>query len=165
MAKMTIKGSDNIALKLSKLEAQSLDIAKKAVYKGAGMVADKIRQNIEALPEEKSRFLKDGEQYDVVTKTQKQALADNVGITPIDVDKNGDVNAKIGFDRFAFYTGHPTKKYPYGLPINLLARAVESGSSVRKKHPFIRPVIPQIRQKVKDAMAQVVDEEIKKIMK
>lgn len=165
MAKMTLKGFDEIAIRLSKLEAGSLEIAKKAVYKGAGMIADKISQNIEALPEEKFRYLKDGEQFDGITPEQKQALIDNIGITPIDVDSAGNVNAKIGYDRFAYYVGAPTKKYPHGLPVSLLARSIESGSSVRKKRPFIRPVISQYRKKVKEEMARVVDEEIQKLMK
>lgn len=165
MAKMTLKGFDEIELKLSKLEAGSLEIAKKAVYKGAGMVADKISQNIKALPEEKFRYLKDGDRFSGVTPEQKKALADNIGITPIDVDELGTVNAKIGYDRFADYVGAPTRKYPQGLPVALLARSVESGSSVRKKHPFIRPVISQSRKQVKEEMGRVVDEEIKKIMK
>ena len=51
MAKMTIKGLDEYAAKLQKLSGGEADkIMKRAVYEGAGRMADKIRAAIQALP-------------------------------------------------------------------------------------------------------------------
>ena len=47
MAKMTIKGTDELALKLSKLSANSQKIAENVVRAGANPLADEIRANLE----------------------------------------------------------------------------------------------------------------------
>lgn len=161
MAKITFKNGDEYALKLSKLSANSDEVAKKAIYAGVKVVADQINRNIDALPEDKYRYLKDGEKFSGVPKSQKKDLKDGFGISRVERDKNGDWNAKIGF---AGYGSFKTKKYPNGLPIPMLARSVESGSSVRKKTPFVRPAVNASRKKAVDAMAKVIDEEIEKIM-
>jgi hypothetical protein len=161
MARISFKNGDEYALKLSKLAAQSDKVAKKAIYRGAKVVADKIAQNIDALPEETFRYLRNGEKFAGVPERQKQDLKDGFGITTIKIDDNGDWNAKIGFDG---YGSIPTKKYPQGLPNQLLARSIESGSSVRQKKPFVRPAVNSARKKAIEAMKNVIDEETKKIM-
>ena len=45
MAKMTIKGIDELALKISKLGEKSTEIAKDVVMAGAQPVADEIRKS------------------------------------------------------------------------------------------------------------------------
>ncbi|MEL7610601.1 MAG: hypothetical protein AAGU74_14000 [Bacillota bacterium] len=143
MARMTFKASDEYALKLSRFAAGSDEIAKKAIYAGAKIVADKIKATLEGVPTEKFRYLRGGDQFGGLTRTQKADLLASFGITPITRDENGDWNAKIGFDG---YGSKSTNKYPQGIPNQLLARAVESGSSVRHKHPFVRPAVNATKQ-------------------
>ena len=85
---------------------------------------------------------------------QWKDLAEGLGIAKPDVDHQGNTNTKVGFKG---YGSHPTKKYPKGVPNALLARAVESGSSVRKKTPFVRPGTNKARSKAIDEM----DKELK----
>jgi hypothetical protein len=160
MATISFKGGDEYALKLSRLATGSEEIAKKAIYQGAKVVADKISQNLNALPEEKFRFLRDGDKFSGVPARQKQDLINSFGITPIARDSDGNWNAKIGFDG---YGSAPTKKYPKGVPNQLLARSIESGSSVRHKRPFVRPAVNATRKKAIEAMGNVIDEEISKM--
>lgn len=162
MARMTFKAGDEYALKLSKLATGSEEIAKKAVYAGAKVVADAIKANIQALPYDKYRLLKKGERFTGVSNKQKNDLATSFGITPIERDGNGDWNAKLGFDG---YGSEPTKKYPKGLPNQLLARAIESGSSVRAKRPFVRPAVNATKRQAQAEMGRVVDEETQKLMR
>jgi len=162
MAKMTFKAGDEWALKLSRLAAQSDEISKKAIFSGAKLVADKIKSDIRALPEEKYRKLKQGEKFTGITKLQKKDLIESFGVTPIDRNRDGDWNAKIGFDG---YGSIPTKKYPKGLPNQLLARSIESGSSVRQKNPFIRRAVNSTKKSAIAKMGDVIDNEIAKIMK
>ncbi|MEG1758353.1 MAG: hypothetical protein RR235_07860, partial [Oscillospiraceae bacterium] len=139
MAKMTFKAGDEYARKLSSLVgAQQQEIIGAAIYEGAKIVADAIRASISALPVEEFRVLKDGDQFNALTPTQKKDLLSSYGVTPMTTDANGDSNVHVGFDGYGKY---PSKKYPLGLPNELLARSVESGSSVRKKTPFVGPVI------------------------
>ena len=161
MARMTFKAGDEYALKLSRLATNSENIAKKAIYGAAKIVADKIKSNLEALPEDRFRFLRYGDEFAGVPKRQKKDLVDSFGITPITTDNKGNWNTKIGFDG---YGSIPTKKYPNGLPNQLLARAIESGSSVRQKKPFVRPAVNATKKQAIAEMERIIDEEIKKTM-
>lgn len=160
MARLEIKGFNELELQLSKLADPEL--AKDVVMAGAQPVADEIRKSIEALPEDKFRYLKENEVFTGVPKQQKQDLLDSLGITPPDIDFDGNTNTKIGFDG---YGKLPTKKYPKGVPNQLLARAVESGSSVRKKTPFIRKAVNKSKKLAEAEMQKKLDEKIKIIMK
>lgn len=160
MARMEIRGFDELELQLSKLADPEL--AKDVVMAGAQPVADEIRKSIEALPEDRFRRLKKGEVFIGVPRQQKQDLLDSLGIAPPDVDYDGNTNTKIGFDG---YGKIPTKKYPKGVPNQLLARAVESGSSVRKKTPFIRKAVNKAKKLAEAEMQKKLDEKIKIIMK
>ena len=162
MARMTFKAGDEYALKLSRLAAGADEIAKKAIYAAADIVADEIGKNIDALPTESFRYLRDGDKFSGVPGQQKQDLKDSFGITPISLDGDGNWNAKIGFDG---YGSTPTKAYPQGLPNQLLARAIESGSSVRQKTPFVRPAVNATKKQAQTEMARVIDEETAKTMK
>ncbi len=161
MARMTFMAGDDYAVKLSRLGMSTGQTAKKALDAAAAIVTDKVRENIKALPEERFRYLRHGDTFEGVTKTGKQDLLDSLGFTPVAVDKKGNTNIKVGFDGYGKF---PSKKYPKGLPNQLLARSIESGSSVRKKIPFVRKAVRATKQAALQAMEKVIDEETKKIM-
>lgn len=166
MAKMTFKGWDELALKLSAIESGSRKIAGKALYGGARITIKKVKENIGKIPVDSMRRLKPGEQFIGLTKAQKKVLLDNLGISKVDVDADGLINLKIGYDDDLGYMGEETatKKYPRGLPVNLIIRAAESGSSVRKPHHYMKKTIPQIRKQVKQHMKNIIDEEMGKVL-
>jgi len=161
MAKMTVKGTDELELQLSKLGTMSTKIAKDVVMAGAQPVADEVRNGIRTLPVDGLRYLKDGDELNVVTSGALKDLDDSMGIAPPDVDRNGNINTKIGFHGYGSY---PSKKYPKGLPNQLLARAIESGSSVRKKNPFIRKAVNRSKKRALEEMQKKFDEEIEIII-
>ena len=141
MARMTFNAGEAYALKLSQLASGSEEIAKKTVYAAADIVTDKIRANLEA-------NLAGSEQ-------STGTLAASLGITPIQTDRDGFINAKVGFD------GYDEK----GVPNQLKARVMESGSSTVRKRPFVRPAVNAAKKAAEEAMQRVIDEEIEKIMK
>lgn len=141
MARMTFNAGEEYALKLSALASGSEQAAKKAVYQAAGIVADKIRANLEANLAGSGQFT--------------GALADSLGITPVTMDRDGVWNAKIGFD------GYDAK----GVPNQLKARVMESGTSKIRKRPFVRPAVNATKKAAIEAMRKVIDEEIEKTMK
>ena len=165
MARITVDGGAEFLAALSRLEAGREEAQKQAIYAGAKIVADAIRSNIEALPHVSDRrglIAYRARQKTALTYTAKKGLLDGLGITKIDQDDAGNWNAKIGFDG---YDSQPTQKYPNGRPIPMLARAVESGSSVRQKQPFIAPAVRKTKKAAIAAMQEVIDEEYEKIMK
>lgn len=139
MAKMTIKGIDELALKISKLGEKSTEIAKDVVMAGAQPVADEIRKGLE--------------KNLIGSKYSEGDLLNSLGIAPPGVDRNGNVNTKIGFD------GYDSK----GVPNPLKARVMESGSSKQKKRPFVRPAINRSKKKALKEMQKKYDEELKKL--
>ena len=141
MARMTFKLGEDYALRLSALAANSDKTAKMAVHEAAGIVADQIRANLNA---------------NLTGSAQSTgALAASLGITPVSLDRDGFWNAKIGFD------GYDEK----GVPNQLKARVMESGSSKVKKRPFVRPAVNATKKTAVEAMQRVIDEETEKIMK
>lgn len=141
MARMTFKAGDEYALKLSRLGKATDEVAKKAIYKGAGVVTDAVRKNLRRVLSE--------------SKYSTGDLEESLGITPIDQDKDGNYNAKVGFD------GYDQK----GVPNQLKARVIESGSSKVQKRPFVRPALKESKKEAVRAMEKAVDEETKRIMK
>lgn len=140
MAKITWKTSHDIEVKMEKLGRQAEEICKRAVYEGAGIMADQIRKNLEK---------------NLAGSTDSTGdLAASLGIAHIQDKGDGFISTKVGFD------GYDRK----GTPNALKARAMESGTSRQQKKPFVRPAINQVRGKAKQAMADKVEEEIKKII-
>jgi len=138
MAKITFKAGEDYCLKLSKLAARSDAIAKKAIYKGAGIVAEAIKSSL----------------HDTVSDKATGDLENSIGISEMKNDGDG-WNAKIGVE------GYDRK----GTPNALKARVRESGTSTRKKRPFVRPAVKKIKPKAESVMGEVINEEIEKTMK
>lgn len=137
MARFAFKAGEEYAIKLSKLATNTDEIAKKAIYEGVKIVADEIKKNLEG----------------VLSEEATGELVDSFGVTPITKDNNGNWNAKVGFD------GYDSQ----GVPNQLKARVLESGSSRQKKRPFVRPAVNKTRKQVVKKMEEVIDEEIKKL--
>lgn len=161
MAKITFPGLNDYELMISRLSKDVDDIAGKAIYAGAGIVADAIKENIKALPIVRGYGTEKDPLPFGVTAPQKAGLIDGLGISPMQSDA-GYLNVKIGFDG---YNATKTEKYPQGQPNQLVARGVESGTSWKQKKPFIRPAINASKSRAEAEMARILDEEIEKVMK
>lgn len=161
MAKITFPGLNDYELMISKLSKGVDDIAGKAIYAGAGIVADAIKENIKALPIVRGYGTTENPLPGGVTAPQKAGLIDGLGISPMQSDA-GYLNVKIGFDG---YNATKTEKYPQGQPNQLVARGVESGTSWKQKKPFIRPAINASKSRAEAEMARILDQEIEKITK
>ena len=161
MAKITFPGLNDYELMISKLSKDVDDIAGKAIYAGAGVVADAIKENIKALPIVRGYGTEKDPLPGGVTAPQKAGLIDGLGISPMQSDA-GYLNVKIGFDG---YNATKTEKYPQGQPNQLVARGVESGTSWKQMKPFIRPAINASKSRAEAEMARILDQEIEKITK
>ena len=150
-------GIANYIKQLENVESLTDQTIGKAVYAGADIVTDAIKANIQALPTDDTH----PEQVTAPRTIQKKGLIDSLGIAPMRND-NGYVNVKAGFDG---YNGLKTKKYPKGQPNAMIARTFESGNSFTKKHPFVGPAVRKTKDQAEMKMAQVVDDEINKIMR
>ena len=161
MAKITFPGLKDYELMLSRLEGATDDMIGRAVYAGAGIVADAVKQGIQSLPVVTGYGTESNPLPGGVTSAQKAGLIDGFGISKLR-DDNGYLNVKLGFDG---YNRTRTEKYPQGQPNQLVARGVESGTSWKQKKPFIRPAVTRSRKPAEAEMKRVIDEEIEKIVK
>lgn len=162
MAKITFPGLADYELMLSRLAQGADDIAGKAIYAGAEIVADAIRSNIQglqAVPDEVGAIAYAEKSPAPLTESAKEGLLDSLGISSMQ-DDNGYYNVKIGFDG---YNGLKTKKFPQGQPNVMIARSLESGSSIAPKRPFVRPAVNAVKKQAEAKMAEIIDQEIKKI--
>lgn len=156
MARMTFKAGDEYALKLSRLATGSDEIARKAIRAAADIVCDKIRDNLKAnIDDPEYLGKKPNVMFKNMTNEPSGDLVDSLGITPIKPDKQGNLNAKIGFD------GYDKR----GVPNQLKARAMESGTSVMKKRPFVRPAVNATHKQAVEKMAEIINEGTRQIIK
>lgn len=155
------KALEDYAIQINRLSLRSPNICSKAVYEMANIVADEIKEQIKSLPAEPDteglKAWKEGRKAGL-TIGEKKALIDGFGISPMRTE-DGYLNVKAGFDG---YDDVKTQRYPNGRPIVMIARAVESGSSVREKTPFVRPAVNRARKKAIDACDRIINEEMKK---
>lgn len=149
--------SDDIYNMFDDLISKSNDAINKALYEGAGIVADEVRKNLNALPTEKWHHVENGEKIKLSSR-DKTEMADHFGIARYSVEA-GVHQTHIGFSG---YTQMKTKKYPNGIPIQMLARSIESGTSFRQRQPFVRSAVYKVRMQVAEAMAKKFAEALKK---
>lgn len=139
MPKMTVTGLDDIMARLSQLEQTKADqIMEDAVEDGAGIVADKVRSNLNR----------------VLSGTSTGALAGSLGITPVD-NRDGYINAKVGFDGVD----------ASGTPNALKAAVLEYGSKHQPARPYMSPAATSSRNAVKAKMTETVERKIESFMK
>ena len=163
MAKLTFKGMDEYLITLGKLADynQNREIIGEAVFDGAKIVADAVRDGIDAIPEIDHRQRgSNSSQLHGITSAQKKGLQEGFGIAPM-TDDNGFLNVKLGFDG---YNSVKTKQHPSGQPNAMIARSVNSGTSFRSKIPFVDSAVRSKRAAAEKAIADGVDKGIKKIM-
>lgn len=161
MATFQFGGIDDYITQLNKLQAATKDdVIGKTVYAGAAVVADAVKDAIRSLPVG-SGHVAQGELVDTVTLPQKEGLLDGFGISRMK-DDDGFVNVKLGF---AGYNATRTDKYPQGQPNALIARAVNSGTTFRKKTRFVDKAVSASKKSAEAAMDAACNREIEKIMK
>lgn len=166
--------------RLDRLQHNCDDLIEKAIYPGAGLIADELRKAIEALPVidrnvretgpntvgGKSVQKEAGQNKAAkphkgaprgVTKLEKEGLLEGFGLAPIREDagkKGGYINTKAGMDG---YNKHITAQYPKGHPNAMIARSVESGTSFRQKTPFIAPTVRKYKDHAERLIAKEFD--------
>lgn len=161
MAKITFNGGDDFGVRLERMSAtDSRAMVKRAVRRGAAPVADAIKEAIKALAVTEDGYERHGSERHMlssITKRQKEGLLESMGIASIYADKNGFVNAKIGFDG---YNKVKTKKFPNGQPNAMIARAINSGTSFRKKTRFVDLAVKKTKAQSIKAMDDSINEDI-----
>lgn len=164
MAKFQFKGLEEYERMLSKLGNFETvrAICGATIYSGAEVMADAIKDSIEALPVIDHRTKgSESAKLNGVTSEQKKGLIEGFGISPMQ-HTDGYYNVKLGFDG---YNDVKTKEYPDGQPNSMIARSVNSGTSFREKTQFIDKAVRKAKKKTEQAMVETMDKELEKVTK
>ena len=138
--------SSDFEIRLNRSATDFKKVAEKSIEAGAAVIAAKMRENLKGI---------------LPTDTTGQ-LIKSMGITPVKQDAAFNYNAHIGFDG---YREPPYGKFPQGVPFQLIARSFESGVKGRRDpKPFAKPAVMATKDRVREVMTRVADEEFKKIM-
>ena len=157
---MTFKGMEEYIAQLQRLQNVSRECIGRSVYEGAGLVADKVKDAIQALPIDNRSFVKDGEMLNGINAIQKAGLIEGFGISHMQ-DDNGYLNVKLGFEG---YNNLRTKAFPNGQPNSMIARSVNSGSSFRQRIPFVDQAVRSNKSACEQKMKEQFDKEVKKVI-
>ena len=161
MATFEWHGFDDYMKELDKLAKSTTGMVKRAVYQGAAVVANEVRAHIEALPVTDRNPTKESKELLGVLEYERDGLLEGLGLSTMK-DDNGFIYTAVGFDGYNRLT---SEKYPKGHPNAMVARSIESGSSMRKKHPFMRPALKAAQERAVEAMRVQMDMDIQSIVK
>lgn len=162
MPSIKVDGLDDVFAMLKSMGEGGMieKVQKQAVYAGMSVIRDEVVRQIEALPVQNGYIKSDKLPRDVITQREKDQLIKHIGIAQMDL-KNGNVTSRISFDG---YTDIVTAKYSKGLPAILVARSINSGSSVRTKHPFIRTARSASKSQAIEAATKAARDALQKVM-
>lgn len=162
MATLKYSGGEEFADKILALGEQGEAIAKHALFVGAGVVADAIKNAIAQLPTGTPKGNSPtGHPFTGLTEDDKEDLLNGLGIARFESGRD-EVSTAISF---AGYTRRTEDDYPGGVPLAMIARSIESGSSVRTKNPFVRPTVSKIKGKAVSEMGKTASDDIKNAMR
>ena len=161
--RMKADGLDALIRTFEKLEGNTSEIAHRGLYKAAGVVADEIKAGLNALPVQEDPdgtppSLDPGQKWSGVTAKEKQSLISSMGIAP-HRESGGVVSTSVGFSGTSPVR---TQRFPGGVPNGALMRGVESGTSMRQKHPVIRPALNRVKAMAAEAAKQEIIDQIQK---
>lgn len=154
MASWKFEGLDEYLRQLERLQGSSDQAIGKAIYEGAGVVAKACAAAIKALP------VSNQHDSNGITSVQKAGLIEGFGISHAQTDGYYR-NVKLGFDG---YNGQKTHKYPNGQPNSMIARSINSGSSYRRKNPFMDKATASSKDACEATMQRVIETEIQNVV-
>lgn len=163
MATISFAGLDKYRGQMLALTKQADAIVKMAIYDGADIVADAMRNEIVNLQEVEDFYLYEKKQVPIrgITARQKAGLLAGLGLAKMS-ERGGMVSTKIGM---AGYNSVRTKKYPKGQPNALIARSVLRGTSYRLKDDFTGRAVRKTRAAAEKQMQKTIEQQIEKRMK
>ena len=142
-----VEGLKELMAKMDKAPKNAEKIAAKALYEGAGVMADSVSQAVQGIATEPFRYAKGGQKR--LPSPEEKALVASAKHGVAKFRKNGvSVNTSVGFQNAGYgQLGNVTK------PIPQIANAINSGTSFMEKQPFMRKAFSQSKGAAEAAIA------------
>ena len=156
---VSTKGLTETLKMLEKIESNTDEIIEEALKKGGGVVCDVMRAEVNALKTSDKYQSGDGKRY--AKPSDVKGLQDALGYTPVEL--NGSIfDIKCGWDG---YNNDVTKKYPNGHPNQMIANAINKGTSFMIAQPFINKTTRKAKAEAIQTIQDVFDKEIARLSK
>lgn len=158
---LKVEGMTEIGEMLSKMGDAAPGVASKALYDGAGLMADALNKGAEGIRTAPFEWASEtrGETRLPSPEEKEIVMAAAAGIAKF--NKNGtEVDTSVGF-RNAGYAQLKKKM----VPIPKIVNAINSGTSFMKKQPFVRKSARAAEPKVLKAMQECIEAEFEAIGK
>ena len=124
-------------------------VSKAAIYAGAGVVIDTMKEEISSL--QVTRYYGTDQRKRYCWPNDAKVLLDAIGIAKIQASET--VNTKVGFD--GYYYADNGERYP----IPLLANSINAGTSFMYRQPFIDNTLKRCSKKAIQAMNEIFEVE------
>ena len=139
MPRIQLKGLDDTVFVLNRLTDKSEGVIKRAIYDGAGILADAVR------PSDWERRRRE---------TQKAGL--RAGLTTFKIEEaGGTIAGGVGFDGYN----------ELGQANRMIARVFNSGTSFSSRQPFFERAIRSARYAARQKVLSEIEDEIDRLTK
>ena len=153
---MNTDGTDELSRMLNRLGEEAPDVAAKALYSGAGVVADAYRRAVSEIKTGNRRYHKEPGGR-LPTPDEKRALEGATGISKFE-GSGAEISTVVGIgDGYASVRGRQKA-------VKVIARSINSGTSFMKKQPVFRKASTTSRDPAQRAMIEKVNELMDKII-
>ena len=147
-------GVDELAAQLNELGEAASAVLGYALYDGAAVIADAYIGAIRGLPVGTPKNNSPtGHPFEGLTPELVEELAAGVGIAHFD-DTGDGRSTSVSIEGY----------FSAGQPLPMIARSLESGSSVRQKHPFVRHAVNAAKAACEQAIAAAAERKISEIV-
>lgn len=156
---MTVDGMAEISETLAKLEDAAPKIAARALYDGAGIMADEVKKQAEAIRTEPFRYANGGKTRLPSPEEKEIVMKASAGIAKFKKDGT-EVDTSVGFRNSGYAELNGKKK-----PIPVIVNSINSGTSFMNKQPFVRKAANNGGKKAMEAMKKVIETEFEALTK
>lgn len=155
---LQVDGMAEISEMLDKMAEAAPAAASRALYEGAGMMADELRKGAESIRTEPFKYAPPGDTRLPSPEEKDAVVQAAIGIAKF--GKHGtEVDTSVGF-RNSGYVEIAGKKRP----IPAIANSINSGTSFMKKQPFFRKAARSGAPKAMEKMRESIDDTYAKFL-
>ena len=155
---MQVEGIEELSRKLTALGDRAEEVAARALYDGAGVMANAYTQAVNSIQAQPFRYAFNGRQR-YPSFEEKAALQGKTGIAKF--DKNGaEVNTAVGISGAGYANIAGKQK-----AVRLIANAINSGTSFTVKQPIFRRAASKAKGAASAAIVAKADQLISEIIK
>lgn len=157
---MKVDGMAEISRTLDQLGEKAEATASRALYKGAGIMAQKLKEGAESIKTAPFKFARQGETR-LPSPEEKEVILSAGGIGVARFKKNGgDVDTSVGYGNTGYADLNGKR-----VPIPLIANSINSGTSFMPKQPFVRKAANSGGKEALQAMKESIEADFNAITK